>query len=763
MVEENKGFLKRLRETFRLEAQEHLKQMTAALLELEQMPSAQKQQPIVEHVFREAHSLKGAARAVNMTGIEEVCEDLENVFASWNHRELTSSPELFDVLHRVLQSLDLSVAASDSEFGPGSQLQLGELRKRMERILDAPRESVEQKSFSEEDRGQRETVSPETIVWSTGEKQATAETVRIATAKLDAVFLKTEELLSLKAAAGQHAAELREIGAGLPEWKTQWTRILPAVAAVRGGLAKNPQESLGQDGNLDKICEFLARSHEFVTELSYKLALLEKTAQQDRRMLAGMVDNLLADVKKLLMLPFSSVLEAFPGLVRDVSRQQGKEIDFKIEGGETEIDRRILEEIKDPLTHLIRNCIDHGIEKPAERTEKMKSPRGLIKISVRPSDSGKAEVLVSDDGKGIDPAVVRASAVKGGLITQEQAESLSDREAFGLIFRSGVSTSPAITDISGRGLGLAIVREKAEKLGGTVSVESDPGARTAFRMLLPLSMATFRGIPVRVDEQFFVFPSTQMDRVTQVEKEQIHKRENQETIQLDGELVSLVHLGDVLELPRQARMKKPRNKVQVVLITQSQRRMAFMIDEVLNEQEILVKSLGKQLSRVRNITGATMLATRKLATILNISDLMESAFRRTLTPVITDGEDETERKRCVLVVEDSITARTLLKSILESAGYDVRSAVDGVDGLNQLLSDKFDLVISDVEMPRMNGFDLTAKIRNIERLSELPVILVTALESAADKERGLDVGADAYIVKSSFDQSNLLDAMRRLL
>src|SRR5262249_17708175 len=229
-------------------------------------------------------------------------------------------------------------------------------------------------------------------------------------------FRKTEELLSLKAAARQHAAELREIIDTLPEWKSQWAKILPAVAAVRRGVAKNPQESTGHNGSIEKICEFLDRNHETITELSQRLTVMERSAQQDQRMLAGMVDDLLADVKKLLMLPFSSVLEALPGLVRDLSRQQEKEIDFKVEGGETEIDRRILEEIKDPLTHLIRNCIDHGIERPQERAEKTKPSCGLIKISIKASDSSKAEVIVSDDGKGIDPRAVRASAVKLGVI-----------------------------------------------------------------------------------------------------------------------------------------------------------------------------------------------------------------------------------------------------------------------------------------------------------------------------------------------------------
>jgi two-component system chemotaxis sensor kinase CheA len=441
-------------------------------------------------------------------------------------------------------------------------------------------------------------------------------------------------------------------------------------------------------------------------------------------------------------------------------------VDLVIEGGEVEVDRRILEEIKDPLIHLIRNCIDHGIEKPEEREQKNKPRRGTIKMAVSQLDGSKVQLLISDDGRGIDRAKIRASALKLGLISQLEADSLGDREILELVFRSGVSSSPLITDLSGRGLGLAIVREKAEKLRGTVTVHSEVGAGTAFRMILPLTIATFRGIPVCVDEALFVFPSAPVERVARVEQEKIKTVENKATIELDGKTFSLVHLGDALELPRRESTEDAKDGVPVVLVNQNEKRIAFLVDEIISEQEVLVKSLGRQLSRVRNIAGATVLANRKLVPILNVSDLMQSAVRvsgRSARVAAVELEKEKPRNKSVLVVEDSITSRTLLKSILEAAGYNVDTAVDGIDGLTQLRSGKFDVVVSDVEMPRLNGFDLTAKIRADKKLAETPIILVTALQSREDRERGMDVGANAYIVKSSFDQSNLLDVMGRLM
>ncbi|MBI2987614.1 MAG: response regulator [Deltaproteobacteria bacterium] len=766
MAEKDKDFLTKLLSTFRVEAEEHLKLMTAGLLELEKTATAEKQMPIIENVFREAHSLKGAARAVNMTEIELLCRSLESVFAAWKRKELAPSPELFDLLHQAVDSLSLLLASTDSERATPAKARVRELSENLERALKETPLAAKQKTPRKKEQEHPVAPPSEPAPVVVEEKPASAETVRVATAKLDAVLLQAEELLSAKLATGQHAADIGDINAALSRWKREWAKIQPDAGAIRRTFEKKAQDGAAGNGRLTKIIEFLDWNHHAITEIESKLAALKRSAEQDHRVLGGMVDDLLADMKKVLMLPFGSILESFPVLVRNLSRDQGKDVELLIEGGEIEVDRRILEEMKDAFIHLVRNCIDHGIENPEEREKKKKPPKGTIRIAVTQKNGSKVEILIFDDGRGIDLTKVRASALKLGLITQQEAESLSDSEALSLAFRSGVSTSPMITDLSGRGLGLAIAREKAEKLGGAIAVESNLGVGTTFQMVLPLTMATFRGIPVRVDEHLFVFPSTQVERVAQVEKEKIKTVENRETIELDGQTVSLAHLGDVLELPRKSPPQDSRDAVLVALITQAEKRIAFLIDEVLNEQEVLVKSLGRQLSRVRNVAGATVLATRKLVPILNVFDLMKSAVTvsgKALRPGAAPLEKEKAKKTSVLVVEDSITARTLLKSILEAAGYDVKTAVDGVDGFTQLRSGEFDIVVSDIDMPRMSGLDLTAKIRSDKKFADLPVVLVTALESREDRERGIDVGANAYIVKSSFDQSNLLEVIQRLV
>jgi len=421
-----------------------------------------------------------------------------------------------------------------------------------------------------------------------------------------------------------------------------------------------------------------------------------------------------------------------------------------------------LEEIKDPLVHVLRNCIDHGIEDPSERKRNGKATRGTISVSITPKDGGKVELLLSDDGAGIDVKKIRTAAATLGGGSKEQIQSLRDEDVLPLVFQSGLSTAPIITNLSGRGLGLAIAREKVEKLGGTLAVESRQSAGTSFRIVLPLTLATFRGVLVRSGELLFIVPSSYIERVTRVDRGDIKTIENRETIRFGGEVVSLARFRNLLELNSAGAASDPFDKLHILILRAAGERIAFQVDEILSEQEILAKPFGQQLSRVRNLAGATILATGKTVPIINVYDLMKSAINSddVVVPVV---ESVRAGKKSILIAEDSITARALLRNILESGGYDVKTAVDGLDAYTALKAGKFDLVVSDVEMPRMTGFDLTAKIRADKNLSEVPVVLVTALDSREDRERGIDVGANAYVVKSTFDDSDLLQIIQRLI
>jgi two-component system chemotaxis sensor kinase CheA len=461
------------------------------------------------------------------------------------------------------------------------------------------------------------------------------------------------------------------------------------------------------------------------------------------------------------MQPFLTLLNVLPKLVRDLSRDQAKEADLVLSGGEVEIDKRILEEMKDPLIHLVRNCIDHGIEKPDERTRHGKPSRATITVSVTQVDGNKVEIAVADDGAGIAVEKVTIAAVNHRFVSEADARQLDEPTALSLMFLSGVSTAPIVTEISGRGLGLAIVREKAERLGGRVSVQTQAGKGTTFRILLPLTLATFRGTLVQAAGQPFVIPTANVERVGRVREAEIKTVANHETIALNSRAVALVRLANVLELPAPSPTEGEPVWLPFVVVAAGEKRMAFGVEAVLGVQEVLVKPLGKPLVRIRNIAGATVLGSGTAVLILNVADLLQSAVK--VRPVAKSAPARAVERKAVLVVEDSITSRMLLKNILESAGYQVKTAVDGLDALSKLKTEPFDGVVSDVQMPKLDGFSLTEKIRADRKLSEMPVVLVTALERPEDRERGVDVGANAYIVKSSFDQSNLLEALRRLM
>lgn len=778
MEKENNLFLKKLLATFKVEAQEHINVLSLGLIELEKASTPEKQGEVVETILREAHSMKGAARSVNMTEVEALCQSLESVFAAQQKEEIALSPGLFDLLHGAVDSLGRLVSASEAKPVDSEKFSVSELIKFLGNAATGSGgkeqgavRSKEREARSKEQRTEfGEQVLPSSDSLTAGDRTPappTTETMRVSAAKLRSIYLQAEELLFSKLALGQRVAELQEVKSAFAIWKKEWAKLPPEVKRFRHTLEKEGEQIPTQRNSSPylSLLDFFDWNYSYFRSLENKFTALLKSAERDHHYLGRMVDSLLEDMKKVLMLPFSSVLEVFPKIVRDLSREQEKEVDLVIRGENVEIDRRILEAMKDPLIHLVRNCLDHGIEKPQERVQNKKPPKGLITIAVEHKDS-RAEIIVSDDGNGIDITKIKAAAVRLGFLSHEEAEKMEDSAVLPLIFQSGVTTSPIITDISGRGLGLSIVREKVENLGGTISFETSPGSGTVFRLALPLTLATFRGVIIQLAEHLFVLPTANVERVVRISSDGIKTVENRETIELNGQVVSLVQLEEVLELSRRKKSTHPIESQPAVIIASGEKRIAFAVDEVINEQEVLQKNLGKQLSRVRNIAGAAVLGTGNVVPILNALDLIKSAVRMSaaaVKPALASPEIKEAKRQSLLVVEDSITARMLLKNILETAGYAVVTAVDGIDAFTRLKSEEFDLVVSDVDMPRMNGFDLTAKIRSDKKLADIPVVLVTALEAREDRERGIEVGANAYIVKSSFDQSNLQEIIKRLI
>lgn len=771
MTQSEQEFLQELRKAFAVEAGEHLQTMVGGLIDIEKKKDPADHQTMIETVYRAAHSLKGAARSVNMPAIGAVCQSLENVFSAMKKGLLTLEAGDFDTLHRAMDSISRILASPAGE----GEVAVDALREELDRMAAAgkgpsdPTHSwVGTENRTEPDpAGAGQTSNPQeredaAAATAAADLPAMSGTVRVAAAKLDAILLQAEELISVKLAGEQRISELGDILALVGRWKKEWEK-----AGARARAANARKSETGPPRTDSEGAALLASfdwSYSRLLEAEARLEGLRKALRSDLRSAGLLVDRLLESTKTGLLQPFSTLLRVLPKMVRDISRDQGKEVDLVVNGGEIEVDKRILERMKDPLIHLVRNSIDHGIEKADVRRAHNKPAAGTISIRISQVEGNKVQILVVDDGSGIDPVRILKNAVTRGLLSPEDADALDDASALQLIFQSGVSTADIITDISGRGLGMAIVKEAVDRLGGGISFETRKEKGATFRICLPQTLATFRGLLLREYGRIFAVPTSSVERALRIRQEKVGSVENRETIPVEGATLPLVRLGGLLGLDPGSEGREEPDPMTVVILNAGQTRMAFAVDDILNEQEILIKGLGKQLVRVRNITGATILGSGQVIPVLNVDDLMRSAVRAAKTASTAPRTaPATAKRRAALVVEDSITARMLLKNILASAGFDVHAVVDGIEAWTALQERPFDVVVSDVEMPGMNGFDLTAKIRGESKWADLPVVLVTALESRQDRERGAEVGADAYIVKSSFDQSNLLEVVRRLV
>lgn len=740
-------FLKRLMATFQLEARELLDAMSAGLVRLEAVPD---DEDALETIFRDAHSLKGASRAVNLAEIARLCHRLEDVFSEWKNGRLSASPKLLDALHRAIDDLQQVIVAIDPAdvtcvYSPDAALRMIDIALKggaevppeveavaLERPTPIPEELPKLAEPRDATNDATEPGTSDSGRNTTTSKLPRADTVRIPAARLDSILLQTEELLGVKLAAAQRASDL----SALQEIMRQWTR----------------------DAQRDDT------DNETRAAIAHKLAGAARESDRDQRVFSTMLDGLLTELKQALMLPVGTLLEGLPKLVRDLAREQGKEIDLTVKGDQIEVDRRVLEELRNPVVHIIRNCVDHAIEPPSERLQKGKDTRGEIEIHGAQLENKYFELRIRDDGRGFNKAALRAAALRSGILSSEMNGSLDHEDFSMLAFHSGVSTSPILTDLSGRGLGLAIVRNNVERLGGTVTLREPPDGGSEISLKVPITLATFRGVLVKSVEQTFLMPTHSVRKVLRARPDALESVEGQEVLRVDGEFIALARLDRILGLPT-SRGGQGEDRAPCALIVESgNSRIALLVDEIVAEQEVLVKGLGRQLVRVRHITGAAILGNGTLVPILHLPDILHSAMHggaRTSAPHSASPAEK--RTASVLLAEDSITARTLLKTILETAGYQVFPAVDGAEAWATLRTNRIDLVISDVEMPRMNGFELASRIRANKELRQIPIILVTALESREDRERGIEAGANAYIVKSSFDQSNLFEAIKRLL
>lgn len=704
------------------EARERIDRLNQGLLALEANPEDRE---AFQEVVREAHTLKGAARMVGLPSIGALAHKMEDILAMVERGRTSLQGSLFD---RLFEALDLlSQRVERIARGEGEAPDLEEACRRLEAALE--------EQGVPEVAPQREEVRP--VYQLLPERRE--GTIRIALEKLD----RLSNLVVESAVERMQAAEGRRGLQGLlllaKQAGRRWSELREKLLREGTAEAVRTYEDLER-----RLQEGLARLFEELEEAAVREDLLS--------------EELRHEVMAIRMQPLNTVFQAFPRAVRDLARGFGKEVELVIKGGETELDTRIIEGLGEPLLHLLRNAIDHGLEPPGEREALGKGRRGKVAITAS-QRGGRVFIEVEDDGRGIDLRTVREAAVRRRLLSPEEAFSLSDAEALELIFLPGFSTSRLITDVSGRGVGMDVVRAALRRLKGSVSVETSLGEGTKVVLDLPLTLAMLRALLLQAGGQVFALSASSVEQVVQVEASDIRRVEGREAFRFEGQTVPLVHLGALLGLVGEVGETFP-----VVVVASSGRRIGFAVDHVLDEAEIVVKDLGSYLGKVANVSGATILGSGEVALILDASELCEAAKGLPeLRPSLLKEKALKEAPPSILLVEDSLIARDLERNILEAAGYQVEVAVDGIDALEQLEAGEFQLVVTDIEMPRMDGFELVARIRAKERWKDLPVVVVTAKESAEDRRRGIEVGADAYILKSAFDQGSLLEIIGRFI
>jgi two-component system chemotaxis sensor kinase CheA len=777
--------------TFADQAKEQLQTINQRLLALEEAEGDDKG-PLLEEIFREAHSLKGASRAVDLGRVETVAHKLESLFSVIQKGELEANAEVFDLAYKALDALTalveegLSGTAADvdvdgicnalaaAEAGAGSsQSPVPSSQSEEPKAEEATAPAEEPAPAPEAPAAAPETQQPAAAkpkAKPAKKAEERDETVRVATSKLDALMAQVGELLAARIGAEHRMGEVRGLFDSLLEIEESWRKTRPARVLE---LVLEGDEGALADAR--HLVEFLEQSDEKMREVRNGLGELRRKFEADSRRMAQVTTDLQDDVRRTRMLPVSTIFDTFPRMVRDMTRELSKEVKLTIEGGETEVDKQVLEQLRSPLTHMVRNSVDHGMEMPDAREAAGKAREG--KVVLRAFQRAADLVIeVVDDGAGIDVEKVKGKAIEKGLITAENAEGMTEREALWLIFRSGFSTKQEVTDLSGRGVGMDVVREHIERLHGMIDVESTLGEGSKFTLSVPLSVATTRCLLVEAGDQTFGIPITNVERIVRLSAEDIGHTEGHEAIRIDERPMALLRLGDVLGIPTD--VAEAANQPAIILGS-ADRRAAFLVDGLLGAQEIATKTLPKPLIRVRHIAAATIVGTGEVVPILNVLDLLRASAKT--APAVApkkvapnaesaDGRRPTAvkpaepaSKQSILVVDDSVTIRTFEKALLEAAGYDVSAASDGLEAWNMVQAKQPDLIVSDVEMPNMTGFELTEKVRRDSRLKGMPLILVTTLSSDEDRKRGIDAGADAYVIKGSAEQDHLLETVRRLI
>jgi two-component system sensor histidine kinase and response regulator WspE len=758
MADDLSGFS--MLELFRLEAEGQTNVLSAGVLAIEEL---EKSPDTIESMMRAAHSLKGAARIVGLEPAVQVAHALEDVFVAAGRGDLRVRSEHADVLLAAIDFL-ASIAAADDALATGSPWadRAGEIVTRLASLpagggpppaaaptpnpVPPPAPPIPSPALAES----RPAEPP-----PAGEPQPP----RAGEPADRVVRVSAESLTRLVGLAGEALVETRQLRPfidALLQFRSAQVDLCDALATLDEKLEAGDATPAAATAAVATIRQ---RADAGLAGLSRHVEDFESFARRNE----DLTNRLHHEVIASRMRPLADGIRGFPRLVRDLARTLGKQIRFEVVGDQTGVDRDILDKLEAPLSHLIRNAVDHGLEAPEVRAAAGKPAAGTIRLEAR-HRAGMLHLTLADDGRGIDVEQLRQRAVARGLVAPAVAEQLGELELLEFLFLPGFSTTERVTEISGRGVGLDVVQSMVKGVGGSVRVATRPGAQTVFTLQLPITMSVIRALLVRIAGEPYAFPLTRIDHILHLPQDRIRTVEGRQYFDHDGKAIGLVLAAQILELAGQP----PADPMPVVVISDRGQQFGMIVDAFLGERDLEVRPLDSRLGKVADINSASLLENGDPVLIVDVEDLVRSidnvlAGRRLSRVEFEKLAEEARPRKRILVVDDSITVRELERQLLQSRGYAVDVAVDGMDGWNAVRGTPYDLIVTDVDMPRMDGIGLVALVKADPARREIPVVIVSYKDREEDRLRGLDAGANRYLTKSSFHDETFVDTIVDLI
>ena len=762
--------MKEIMEDFLIEAFELIEQIDHDLVELEANPEDLE---LLNRIFRVAHTVKGSSSFLNFDVLTELTHHMEDVLNKARKGELKITPDIMDV---VLESVDMMKGLLESIRDNGSDAAAGidikNICVRLTQISEgeAPSAAAGAPAAAPAPEPVKEP-EPAAPAEEAAPEVSDAELSKLSDSEVEA---EIERLLKVRKAEDQARRASKGIAPKSPEEIAPATSAAPApaarpapsrerdtdkkVPAASSGAVAQEQTIRVEVKRLDHLMNLigelvlgknrLLKIYDDVEERYEGEKFLEELNQVVSSLSLVTTDIQLA-VMKTRMLPIAKVFNKFPRMIRDLSRDLGKQIDLEISGEETELDKSIVEEIGDPLVHIIRNSCDHGIEDPETRKAMGKPEKGLVQLKAY-NEGNHIVVEIVDDGKGLDADMLKSKSIEKGIITEREADAMSEKEAFGLIFRPGFSTAAKVTNVSGRGVGMDVVKTNIEKLNGIIDIESEVGKGTVMKLKIPLTLAIIQSLLVGTQEEFYAIPLASVLETVRVPIDDIYTIDGKNVLRLRDEVLSLVRLADVFGVEK---VFDGGDHTYVVIIGVAEAKLGIIVDTLVGQEEIVIKSMGDYLQNIPGIAGATIRGDGRVTLIIDVGAMMEMA-KDIKVDIRAEIEDSTKAKEKpsdykVLIVDDSKMDRTIMQKALEPTGVTIIEATNGVEALNVIKSGEhsFDAILIDIEMPRMDGYTLAGEIRKYSKYRNLPLIAVTSRTSKTDRLRGVEVGMTEYITK----------------